>query len=82
MKLQTVQTWVINVTLNQVLTNYQIIIIFWKRNYIGFFPYFFWKTNITGDVIQVQYDSGTDDTPVNSNGYNYNLFSGFRVAPE
>ena len=44
--------------------------------------YFDWQANILGDVFQVWYRDGTDDTPVYSNVVNYNLFSGFRVAPE
>ena len=36
----------------------------------------------SGDFVQVRYDGGTDDTPVISNGLNYNIFTGFRIAPE
>ena len=36
----------------------------------------------SGDIIQVWYDAGTDDTPVLSNNLNYNMFLGFRIAPE
>ena len=35
-----------------------------------------------GDVVNVVYLSGTDDTPVNSDGRPYNTFTGFRIAPE
>ena len=34
----------------------------------------------TGDVIEVWYDLGTDDTPVS--GLGFTTFSGFRVAPQ
>ena len=47
-----------------------------------FSSYFDWQPNILGDVFQVLYEDGTDETPVVSNNEKLNMFSGFRVAPE
>ena len=36
----------------------------------------------SGDIVEVWYDDGTDDTPVGNDNLNYNMFMGFRIAPE
>ena len=38
--------------------------------------------NASGDIVDVFYTGGTDDTPVLNNGVAYNTFTGFRIAPE
>ena len=35
-----------------------------------------------GDLVDVFYNAGTDDTPLVSNSVPYNTFTGFRIAPE
>ena len=35
-----------------------------------------------GDVVNVVYTAGIDDTPVSSNSMPHNTFTGFRIAPE
>ena len=55
---------------------------------LGFKEFWFASHNaillfhISGDMVNVFYDSGTDDTPLTSSSSVRNFFTGFRISPE